>query len=131
VQIPGYLQNQDAIKDAGIDEILIISVNDGAVMGAWFEQQKLQDSILQMMGDPTGQFTEACGIELTAPGPISKGLLGRSKRVAMIVVKNVVQYIAISESPDDPAGDNDPSATSHAAIIRVCTDVLKLNLGKE
>jgi glutaredoxin/glutathione-dependent peroxiredoxin len=114
------------LKAAGIDDILVVSVNDGAVMSAWFEQQKLHNSMLQMMGDPTGEFIRACGIELLHPSPISNGLLGRSKRVAMVVVNNIVRYVAVSESPDDPAGDNDPSATSYEAIINVCTNVLKL-----
>ena len=98
-------------------------------MNAWFENQKLHGSMMQMMGDPFGEFTKACGIELIHPGPIGKGLIGRSKRVAMIVVKNIVQFVAISEFPDDPAGDNDPSETSHEAIIKVCVDFLKLNQG--
>ena len=131
MQIPGYVQNQEALKDAGIDEILIVSVNDGAVMKAWFLDQKLNNTMVQMMGDPFSEFTKACGIELLNDGPIQKGLIGRSKRVAMIVIQNIVQYVAVSESDDDPAGDNDPSATCHEAIIHVCQNVLKLRKRKE
>lgn len=123
MQVPGYLENQDALKEAGIDEVLIVSVNDGAVMRAWFYDQKLSEkegSIISMMGDPEGEFTRACGMELTDPGPRSNGLLGRSKRFAMLVVKNVVKYVAVSEAPGDPAGDNDPSATCHEAMLKVC-----------
>jgi peroxiredoxin 5 len=115
------------LKEAGIDEILIISVNDGAVMTAWFKDQQLNNTMVQMMGDPFSEFTRACGIELVDDGPIKKGLIGRSKRVAMIVVKNIIQYISISESENDPAGDNDPSATCHEAIIDACKNVLQLN----
>jgi glutaredoxin/glutathione-dependent peroxiredoxin len=130
VQIPGYVQNQEALKDAGIDEILIVSVNDGAVMRAWFVDQKLNNTMIQMMGDPFSEFSKACGIELLHEGPIRKGLIGRSKRVAMIVIKNIIQYVAISESVDDPAGDDDPSATCHEAIIHVCNNVLQLKKQK-
>jgi hypothetical protein len=31
-QVPGYLESQDALKEAGIDEIIVYCVNDGAVM---------------------------------------------------------------------------------------------------
>ena len=31
-QVPGYLESQDAIKEAGIEEILVYCVNDPAVM---------------------------------------------------------------------------------------------------
>jgi peroxiredoxin len=130
VQIPGYVQNQEALKDAGIDEILIVSVNDGAVMKAWFLDQKLNNTMVQMMGDPFSEFTKACGIELRNDGPIQKGLIGRSKRVAIIVINNLVQYVAVSEAADDPAGDRDPSATCHEAIINVCKNELKLRNSK-
>lgn len=127
MQIPGYLKHQNEVRDAGIDEIMIVSVNDGAVMAAWFQHQQLQgETMFQMMGDPTGAFTRACGLELTDPGPIQKGLIGRSQRAAMIVVKNMIRYIAVSAGPDDPAGDSDPSATCHEAIIRVCREELQL-----
>jgi hypothetical protein len=49
----------------------------------------------------------------------------------MIVVKSIIQYIAISESADDPAGDDDPSATCHEAIINVCNNVLQLKEQKK
>lgn len=115
----GYRKNQEKLKEAGIDEILILCVNDGAVMRAWFDDQKLgqEGSIISMMGDPEGEFTKACGMELTDGRPRSAGLLGRSKRFAMIVEKNIVKYVAVSESPEDPAGDNDPSLTCHEAIL--------------
>lgn len=131
MQIPGYVQNQEALKEAGIDEVLIVSVNDGAVMRAWFLDQKLNNTMIQMMGDPFSEFTKACGIELLHDGPIRKGLIGRSKRVAMIVIQNIVQYVAVSESTDDPAGDDDPSATCHEAIIHVCKNVLQLKNQKK
>jgi hypothetical protein len=31
-QVPGYLESQDALKEAGIEEIIVYCVNDGAVM---------------------------------------------------------------------------------------------------
>ncbi len=71
----------------------------------------------QMFGDPTGEFTKACGMEMTHPGPELVGLIGRSKRFAMHVVNNVVQYVAVSESENDPAGDADPEATCAPAMI--------------
>ena len=93
-------------------------------MRAWFMDQKLEGSILSMMGDPEGEFTKACGMELTDSAPRSKGLIGRSKRYAMLVVKNVVKYVAVSEAPGDPAGDDDPSATCHEALLKVCKEIL-------
>jgi peroxiredoxin len=87
-------------------------------MRAWAINQKVEGSIITMMGDPEGEFTTALGMELTDPGPRSKGLIGRSKRFAMLVVKNIVKYVAVSEAPGDPAGDDDPSATCHEAMLK-------------
>jgi peroxiredoxin len=100
-------------------------------MRAWFNDQKLEGSILQMMGDPEGEFTKACGMELTHPGPRSKGLIGRSKRFALLVVKNIIKYVAVSEAPDDPAGDNDPSETCCEAMLQACSEILTLDSEKK
>lgn len=118
-QIPGYIENQDALIDAGIEEVLIYSVNDGAVMRAWFLDQNLNGTIMQMMGDPSGEFTRNCGMELTHPGPQKKGLYGRCKRFVMYVKNLVVQYVAVSESEDDPAGDEFPEMTCAPAVIDI------------
>lgn len=124
MQVPGYLENQDALRDAGIDEVLIYCVNDGAVMRAWGINQKVEGSIITLMGDPEGEFTKVLGMELTDPVPRSKGLIGRSKRFALLVVKNIVKYVAVSEAPGDPAGDDDPSATCHEAMLKAAQQVL-------
>jgi peroxiredoxin len=120
VQIPGYLEHGNELKELGIDEVLVFCVNDGAVMRAW-NLDTLKDtegSLLTFMGDPYADFTKACGMELTHPGPASLGLVGpRCKRFAMHVVNNIVQYVAVSESEDDPAGDDHPEATCAQAII--------------
>lgn len=94
-------------------------------MRAWFNDQKLEGSMMQMMGDPEGEFTRACGMELTDPGPRSKGLIGRSKRFAMLVVNNIVKFVAVSEAPGDPAGDEDPSATCYEAMLNACNVITK------
>jgi peroxiredoxin len=95
VQVPGYLENQDALKEAGIDEVLVFCVNDGAVMRAWAEDQKVGGSIITFMGDPAGEFTKAVGMEMTDPGPPSVGIIGRCKRFALYVENNVVKHVAI------------------------------------
>ena len=38
-QVPGYLAAQDKLKEKGIDEIIVLCINDGAVMDAWAKDQ--------------------------------------------------------------------------------------------
>lgn len=51
-----------------------------------------------MMGDPACEFTKACGMEMTHPGPPAVGIIGRCKRWAMYVENNVVKHVAVAEA---------------------------------
>ena len=106
-QVPGYLKAQDALKAKGISDVYVYCVNDGACMAAWAESQKVGGSIITFLGDPTGEFTRQVGMVITHPGPC--GVLGpnRCKRFVLVVDDGIVKNVAVSEAPDDPAGDND------------------------
>lgn len=97
--------------------MLVYCVNDPAVMQAWAEDQGIAGSFVNMMGDPAAELTKALDVEMTHPGPPSVGIIGRCKRFAMHVVDGEVKYVAISEGPDDPAGDDDPSASLAPAML--------------
>ena len=38
-QIPDYVSKQDALRDKGVTEVIILAVNDGAVMMNWAKSQ--------------------------------------------------------------------------------------------
>ena len=107
----------DNFKSAGVDEIIVYCVNDSAVMKAWAADQGVTGSRIKFMGDPAGELTEATAMKMTHPGPPSVGMIGRCKRHAMYLEDGVVQIVRVSESPDDPAGDDDPSATLAEAML--------------
>ena len=68
--------------------------------------------MITFMGDPHSALTQALGMVLDHPGPVGKGLVGpRCKRFAMYIEDGTIKFWAVSEGPDDPAGDDDPSAT--------------------
>ena len=105
-QVPGYLENEDALKKLGVDEVIIFCVNDGAVMNAWAIDQKVpEDSIIKLMGDPYAVLTEKLDMELTHSGPKSVGLINRCKRHALYVVDGEVKIVRVAEKEDDPAGE--------------------------
>jgi len=80
-------------------------------MQAWATDQKIEGSIVKFMADPAADLTKALGMEMTHPGPPSVGIIGRCKRFAIHAVNGVIKTVRVSEGPDDPAGDGDPSAT--------------------
>jgi len=97
---------------------MIYCVNDMAVMDAWAKDQKIEGSHVKFFADPTGEFTKHFGMEMTHPGPVAKGLIGRSKRFALYIENGVVRYQALAEDPEfDPAGDDFPEKTMHEQMI--------------
>lgn len=76
-----------------------------------------------MMGDPSGAFTKALDLEMTADGPKSVGIIGRCKRFAMVVDNSVVTAVAVAESELDPAGDDFPEKTLAPALIEMASAV--------
>jgi peroxiredoxin len=92
--LPGYVVKSDEIFAKGVDRIVCLSVNDAFVMGAWGEQQNVEDRVM-MIADGSGHFTQAVGLELDR----RQGGMGmRSQRYAMIVNDGVVELLNI-EAP--------------------------------
>jgi peroxiredoxin len=91
--LPGFVQNFDALKAKGVDEIACLSVNDAFVMGAWGKDQKT-DGKVRMLADGNGDFTRAMGLELDA-GRFGMGK--RSQRYAMVVDNGVVRELNVEE----------------------------------
>ena len=89
--VPSYVANYDKLKAAGIDEIWCISVNDAFVMGAWGRDQKAKGKV-RMMGDGSGLYTKALGLELDLVG---RGMGVRSQRYSMLVDNGVVKALNI------------------------------------
>ena len=87
--VPGYVENCDAIKAKGVDEIWCVSVNDPFVMGAWGRDQKVGKKV-RMLGDGSGEFTKKLGLELDLT---ARGLGVRSDRYVMIVEDGVVKSL--------------------------------------
>jgi peroxiredoxin len=92
--VPGFVQNDAALKAKGVDAVACLSVNDAFVMGAWGKDQK-SDGKVVMLADGNGDFTRAVGLELDAT---ANGLGKRSKRYAMVVENGVVKTLNV-EAP--------------------------------
>ena len=91
--LPGYLEQADALKAKGVDEIACTSVNDAFVMGAWSKANEATG--ITMLADGNGDF--ARGVGLTMDG--SKfGMGERSQRYSMIVEDGVVTALNVEEA---------------------------------
>ena len=87
--VPSFINNYDALKAKGVDEIWCISVNDAFVMGAWGREQKAGGKV-RMMADGSAAYTKAVGLELDLT---ARGMGVRSDRYAMLVDNGVVKML--------------------------------------
>ncbi len=92
--LPGYVEQADALKAAGVDEIWCVAVNDAFVMGAWGRDQKTAGKV-RMMADGSAEFTKATGLTLDLT---ARGMGLRSNRYSMLVVDGVVKSLNV-EAP--------------------------------
>lgn len=91
--LPGFVEQAEALRAKGVDQVACISVNDGFVMQAWGEQAGAAGKV-DMLADGNGEFAKAVGLELDATG---FGMGQRSQRYAMIIEDGVAKTINVEE----------------------------------
>src|SRR5690606_28625387 len=92
--LPGYVQQAQALKDKGVDEIWCVSVNDAFVMGAWGREQQTAGKV-RMLADGSAHWTRALGLELDLD---ARGMGVRSQRYSALLQDGVVKQLNI-EAP--------------------------------
>lgn len=94
--LPGFIDNADALRAKGVDEIVCTAVNDAFVLSAW-SKSNAADGKVTMLADGNGAFAAAIG--LTMDG--SKfGMGTRGQRFSMVVDNGVVTQLNV-EAPGD------------------------------
>ncbi len=93
--LPGFVDNSEALRAKGIDDIVCISVNDPFVMDAWAKAQDVGDKVL-MVADGSARFAKAAGLEADMS---AKGFGVRCQRFSMVVEDGTVKSLNIDE-PD-------------------------------
>jgi cytochrome c peroxidase len=94
--VPSFIRQKDALMSKGVQEIVCVSVNDPFVMKAWGEATGANAAGITMLADGTGDYTKALGLAFDAP---PAGLVGRSKRYAMLVEDGVVTLLHMEQAP--------------------------------
>jgi len=95
--LPGYVQNAEAIKAKGVDEIICVAVNDPFVMQHWGETAHTEGKVT-MWPDGNAAFADALGLTFDGAGA---GLGKRFVRFAMIVNDGVIESLDVEEKPSD------------------------------
>ena len=94
--VPSFIRVAEQLRAAGIDDIVCVSVNDPHVMRAWGEATGALGAGIRMLADADGAFTKALGLDFTNA---AAGLLGRSKRYALLADDGVVTILNLEPSP--------------------------------
>tara|TARA_Y100001960_G_scaffold297681_1_gene344287 strand:+ start:2758 stop:3486 length:729 start_codon:yes stop_codon:yes gene_type:complete len=96
--LPRYDELAPVFKEHGVDDIIVMSVNDTFVMNAWADDQGTQN--ITFIPDGNGEFTKGMGMLV---GKEDLGFGSRSWRYSMLVKDGVVvkQFIEPNE-PGDP-----------------------------
>ncbi len=94
--VPSFIRTRDALLEKGVDEIICVSVNDPFVMKAWGEATGGAAAGITFLADAAGSFTAALGLAFDAH---PAGLVGRSRRYAMLVENGVVTRLNLEQSP--------------------------------
>ena len=119
-QLPDYEKMYDEFKEAGIDEIYCISVNDSFVMNAWAKQQGIKK--VKMIPDGSGEFTRQMGML------VKKDNLGfgyRSWRYAAHIEDCVVKKMWVEEGKMDDCPTDPYGATNPQEILEDLQNVVK------
>lgn len=93
--LPSFVEQGEALKAHGIDEIAATAVNDAFVMSAWAKQGNAEG--IAMLADGNGEFVKALGLEMDG----SKFGMGiRGQRFSMVVNDGVVEQLNV-EAPGE------------------------------
>ena len=91
--LPSYVTHAAELKAKGVDTIACLAANDHFVMSAWGKERGADDKVV-MLGDGSGDFTRAIGLELDRT---KEGMGMRSQRYSMLVENGVVKALNIEQ----------------------------------
>ena len=95
--MPGFVENEAAIREKGVDEIAVVAVNDPFVMDAWAKASNAGDKIT-FLSDGNGDFASAMGQDMD----MSVGGMGvRSRRYSLIADDGRIVALNVEDGPGE------------------------------
>lgn len=95
--LPSFVRTKADLEARGVDAVICLAGNDAWVMRAWGEQTGAAEAGILMLGDPSGDWIAALGMELTVP---QIGFHRRSRRFSALVEDGVVRAWNEEPAPD-------------------------------
>ena len=120
-QVPGFEQNYDKIRDMGIDEIYVLSVNDTFVMRKWMLDQNVCK--VKFIPDGNGEFTRQLGMLVDKS---NLGFGSRSWRYAMVVNNGVIEKWFEEPGREDCCESDPYGETSPENVMEYLSGAQKL-----
>ena len=105
--LPGFIENGDAIRAKGIDEIMVLTTNDTHVLKAWAEASGSKKGQVRFISDGNAAFVQKTGL-FNDSSAFGMGI--RAKRFALIAEDGVVTALFLDEQPGE-------AVTSSAARV--------------
>jgi peroxiredoxin len=93
--LPGFVENCDAIRAKGVDDIIVLTTNDTHVLKAWAEASGGKEK-LRFVSDGNAELVQKAGLSNDSS---ARGMGIRAKRFAMIVEDGVVTALLLEEQP--------------------------------
>ncbi len=93
--LPNVIEHKAELDDSGIDEVIILVVNDAFVVREWGKQSGAYAAGITMIADAGSDFTKAIGMNFTAK---ATGFYDRSQRYALLSVNYVVSKFLLEEA---------------------------------
>ncbi|KPF88139.1 alkyl hydroperoxide reductase [alpha proteobacterium AAP38] len=91
--LPGFVDNAEAFKAKGVEDIVCMAVNDPFVMQAWGKQNNVAGKVT-MLPDGNGSLTKALGLEMDGT---AYNLGHRSQRFALVAEDGVVTRLEVEK----------------------------------
>lgn len=92
--LPSLIRTADAFRAKGVDEVIVVVVNDVRVTEHWGRTSGATDKGIKILADWDSELTKALGLGFTVP---AIGFKDRMQRCALYVEDGVVRILQMEE----------------------------------